>query len=265
MTDILYIEDDLALQESVTEILSQEGFNVTLATNGKDALKLIKKIKYDLVLSDIMLPDVTGFDILTKVDKQSRNRSTPFIFASGLNEVKNIRKGMELGADDYIPKPFSREELLNAISARLKRTSQIADTYKIEIDNLKKSLSGTQSPTEQKIFGYDDSFFLTSGKKSQFVFIRNIALIKADKDYTVIFIDNGKSYYIKKTLKAWNTSLPENHFLQIHRSTIININQVSTVEKGDNYSYKIFLKGHDEPFLISQRFSRKLKGKLRGI
>jgi len=115
----LVIEDDATLRGEISHILQLEGFEVVDADNGTRGLELLNSHPPDLILCDIMMPDTDGMAVL-KVTKNSEvTRLIPFIFITGISEKSKIRLGMEMGADDYLMKPFTRNELLNTITARL--------------------------------------------------------------------------------------------------------------------------------------------------
>ena len=116
---ILLIDDNRDLRENTAEILEMANYTVHAAENGKEGLKLVKATMPDLILCDILMPEIDGYGVLHLLQKDDGLKHIPFIFLTGKTERQDIRKGMEMGADDYITKPFSSTELLNAIEARL--------------------------------------------------------------------------------------------------------------------------------------------------
>ncbi len=263
MISILYIEDDPNIRENVSTILLEEGYNAVSASNGKDGLQKISETNFDLVLCDIMLPDIDGFKILQKYPFFNKGVPPPFIFLTALDDIRNLRHGMMLGADDYLTKPFSRIELLKAIEIRLEKHSNLVAKInngmeKISVDNSseKKTKKGSEN---SETFKYDDTFFLSTAKKSEFIHIRDILYIKSERDYTSVSLTGGRKILLKKTLKNWLEVLPEKYFIQIHRSVILNINFVAEVTKWFNYTNKITLKGSEDVLYISQRYSRNLR------
>lgn len=121
MEKILVIEDENSIRSSVCEILSFEGYEVADAPNGKIGIQ--KAISYipDLILCDIMMPEMDGWEVLQALHANSATHLIPIIVMTALAERENMREGMNLGADDYITKPFTRLELINAIKSRLKK------------------------------------------------------------------------------------------------------------------------------------------------
>jgi signal transduction histidine kinase len=121
---ILVVEDDPDLRETIVEILGDE-FRVSSACDGREALSALNSSLPDLVLSDVGMPHVSGFEMLETMRAAKEMQSLPVIMLSAKGDRESIRRGMELGADDYIPKPFRTEELLGAIRSRLSRQSAL--------------------------------------------------------------------------------------------------------------------------------------------
>jgi CRP-like cAMP-binding protein/CheY-like chemotaxis protein len=121
MKKILLIEDNADVRENTAEILSLANYNVITAINGKEGVELAQKEKPDLIICDIMMPVLDGHGALHLLSKNVETSSIPFIFLTAKAERSDFRKGMEMGADDYLTKPFDDVELLNAIESRLKK------------------------------------------------------------------------------------------------------------------------------------------------
>lgn len=126
MKKILLIEDDVALRENTAELLELSDYLVETAPNGKIGVEKAKSIKPDIIVCDIMMPEMDGYGVLEAVMKNDKTKHIPFIFLSAKTEHKEIRKGMDLGADDYITKPFEESELLGAIESRLAKAQILA-------------------------------------------------------------------------------------------------------------------------------------------
>lgn len=121
MKKILLIEDNNDVRENTAEILTLAQYNVITAINGKVGVELAQKEKPDLIICDIMMPVLDGHGALHLLSKNEETASIPFIFLTAKAERNDFRKGMEMGADDYLTKPFDDVELLNAIESRLKK------------------------------------------------------------------------------------------------------------------------------------------------
>jgi DNA-binding response OmpR family regulator len=144
MKKILLIEDNSEIRENMAEILELAGYEVCTAQDGKDGMTLAMANNPDLVLCDIMMPVLDGYGVLHMMQKNETLQNIPFIFLTAKSERTEIRKGMEMGADDYITKPFDGTELLNAVASRLKK----ADSIKKHLPN---NIQGIQELLEQSI------------------------------------------------------------------------------------------------------------------
>lgn len=119
MKTILLIEDDTTLRENTAELLELSNFRVITAPNGRIGIDKVKEHLPDLIVCDILMPEVDGYGVLESISNNPETSHIPFIFLSAKTEHKEVRKGMNLGADDYISKPFEEEELISAIESRL--------------------------------------------------------------------------------------------------------------------------------------------------
>lgn len=125
MKKILIIEDNAEIRENIAEILELASYSTLTAENGKTGMEMALANLPDLIICDIMMPVLDGYGVLHMLQKNTELRNTPFIFLSAKAEKAEIRKGMEMGGDDYITKPFDTTELLNAIACRLKKAEQL--------------------------------------------------------------------------------------------------------------------------------------------
>jgi two-component system, OmpR family, alkaline phosphatase synthesis response regulator PhoP len=141
MAKILIIEDTLLLRESIADALELEGFEVIQAENGEDGIRMAWEYLPDLILCDIVMPGMDGYDVLQLLKTSDGQLPFPFIFITALAERKNFREGMELGADDYLIKPFTIYELLKAIEIRLKKHQSVENRIKLEIEKIEEELN----------------------------------------------------------------------------------------------------------------------------
>jgi diguanylate cyclase (GGDEF)-like protein len=141
MKKILVIEDEEFVRENLLELLDTEGFEVIGAENGRIGLDLAKAMEPDLILCDVMMPDLDGYGVLSKLRQEPAMASIPFIFLTAKAAKTDFRQGMELGADDYLTKPFTRAELLGAIASRLKKQEAVQNRYSIELQQAKEQLN----------------------------------------------------------------------------------------------------------------------------
>lgn len=122
---ILVIEDEKALCENISGIIAHYGFHVISASSGEEGIKKAMACTPNIIICDIMLPGIDGFEVFTQVKQIPRLLSTAFIFLTAKSTRFDTRVGMDMGADDYLTKPFTKEELINSIRARLEKLSTI--------------------------------------------------------------------------------------------------------------------------------------------
>lgn len=126
---ILVIEDEISVRANIIELLEAENFHAIGAPNGQLGISKAQEEIPDLILCDIMMPDMDGYTVLTELQKDPMTAIIPFIFLTAKVEREDLRLGMELGADDYITKPCTNTELLSAISIRLKKLATYIQQY----------------------------------------------------------------------------------------------------------------------------------------
>lgn len=136
MKKILVIEDNTDIRENTDELLTLAGYDVRTAENGKAGVDLAVKEQPDLIICDIMMPELDGYGVLHILSKRADTSAIPFIFLTALTEKTEVRKGMELGADDYLTKPFDDTSLLNAIEARFRKSSIRKNDYSATSEGL---------------------------------------------------------------------------------------------------------------------------------
>ncbi len=121
MKNILIIEDDINIRESISDLLSLKNFKVSQASDGIEGVYRAKADTPDLILCDIMMPGLDGYEVLKELRLNKDTSNIPFIFLSAKSQKKEVREGMNLGADDYLPKPFKAVDLFNAVESRLNK------------------------------------------------------------------------------------------------------------------------------------------------
>ncbi len=191
MNSILLIEDSEDIRENTIEILELSNYKVYTAVDGKEGVAIALEKKPDLIICDIMMPVLDGYGVLHMLHKNQETRNTPFIFLTAKHERADIRKGMELGADDYITKPFSGTELLNAVEGRLKKSQAIKETLQEGID------------------GMNELLYLGKGKEAIKSLTEEYTINKYKKKQIIYSEGNRPSrlYYIKKgKVRAFKTN-----------------------------------------------------------
>jgi DNA-binding LytR/AlgR family response regulator len=251
LTKILVIEDEDELCNAVKSLLESSGYKVITASNGLEGVQAARESVPDLIISDIMMPKMNGYKVIETLRKEKALASIPFIFLSAKDEKSDFRSGMELGADDYLIKPFRAPELLKAVETRLKR---------FETLERRGAAAGKKARREErKPLTEDDRLFLKVNDKPQIVRVGDILCIKAEGEYSSIILIQGTKFLVRRAMKEWEGQLPDNLFLRIHRSVIVNINQIEKIEKWYKRSYVVMLKNYGEKFVISQRYLSKVR------
>ncbi|MDF0554604.1 response regulator [Kamptonema sp. UHCC 0994] len=137
MKKILVIEDEALIRLNILDCLENANFDAVGAENGSDGIELAGRYQPDLIICDIMMPDIDGYSVLTEVRQNIVTATTPFIFLSAKSEREDMRLGMEMGADDYITKPCTPTELLSAIAARLEKHNAYIQKSASERDRIR--------------------------------------------------------------------------------------------------------------------------------
>ncbi len=147
MAKILVIEDEAAIRENILDLLEAENFVSLGAANGKVGIKIAIEQMPDLILCDMMMPEIDGHGVLKALRAEPLTATIPFIFLTAKSEKTDIRLGMELGADDYITKPCTHQELLKAVAIRLEKHKAISSHSQKKLENLRCNIS-TSLPHE---------------------------------------------------------------------------------------------------------------------
>ncbi len=253
MRKILIIEDEHTVRESIKELLTGSNYTAFSASDGFEGLQLAKEIKPDLIICDILMPKINGYEVIKKLKETSELAAIPFIFLTAKAEMTDLRNGMNMGADDYVIKPFKAFELLNAIEVRLKKYETII-----------KQDPSTKINTDQRediSLEEDDRFFIKTNGNTRIIKIGEIICIKAVAEYSHVILSSRQKILVRKLLKQWEKQLPPSLFLRIHRSTIINIAMIDKIEKWGSRSYMVLLKNYEERFIVSERYSGRIRAK----
>src|SRR5690554_4128700 len=156
MKRILLIEDDVALRENTAELLELSDYAVEMAPNGRIGITMAKSNPPDIIICDIMMPEVDGYGVLEAMMTEENTRHIPFIFLSAKTEHKEIRKGMDMGADDYLTKPFEEQELLSAVESRLAKAQILAQRDQLKAEDKSVEDDNPQNLNQLKNFFCDE-------------------------------------------------------------------------------------------------------------
>lgn len=197
MKTILIIDDHDEIRENIAEILTLGGYKTLMAENGKKGVEIALKEKPSLIVCDVMMPELDGYGVLHLLRKNPETENIPFIFLTAKTERSDFRKGMEMGADDFITKPFDDIELLNAIEMRLKKYEVLQGKYTSDESGLNSLVRDLQNSGlfEMDLANYDSEVFskkqliYTEGKRPRYLFY-----VKKGKIKTYRQNEDGKEY-----------------------------------------------------------------------
>lgn len=189
MKHILLIEDDVVLRENTAELLEISDYKVVTAANGKIGLEIAKNNLPDIIVCDIMMPELDGYGVLEALSKNENTKHIPFIFLSAKTERKDVRKGMDLGADDYITKPFEEEELISAIESRLAKAAILKDRSEathqtIATDDELRTLNDLKNffdDNGETISFSEGDVIYDEGQHSNYIYLISKGLVKCHK------------------------------------------------------------------------------------
>ncbi|MCD6066843.1 MAG: two component transcriptional regulator, winged helix family [Bacteroidetes bacterium] len=211
MKKVLIAEDEEMLSLIIKDALEIKGFEVATAGNGEDALTLVKSFEPDLLILDIMMPKISGYEVATTIRKT--NQHLPILFLSAKSQTVDVLKGFESGANDYVKKPFSIDELMARIRVLIKNSP---------LDPEPENRSKKQTAAD----GY---VFMKDGSKLLKVNFEDITYIEAERDYANLFRGEKKTL-ISSHLKEIESLLPKELFIRVHRSFIVSVKAISAIK-----------------------------------
>ncbi len=220
MKKVLLIEDNQDVRETTADILELANYKVATAEDGKVGVKLALKFQPDIILCDIMMPELNGYGVLQILSKNPKTASIPFVFLTAKSERADLRKGMNLGADDYLTKPFEENELLDVLECRLKKNDFLRREFS-------RNLEGINSFLEEA---------------SEYVDLENLTKKQIVKNYSkndTIYVENRSAhslYFVQSgIIKTYRTTETGKEFvIGIHGAGDF-IGQLSLVSDTDSY------------------------------
>lgn len=233
----LIIDDERLARKDLISLLSAHD-NITVVGEADDvpsSVEAIKRLNPDVIFLDIQMPGDSGFELLEKTDVEAH-----IIFVTAYDEY--AIRAFEVNALDYLLKPVNPDRLAMALE---KLESLEQDAW-----------------TKTRALNFEDRLFLMLGRHFKFLKVNTILSIVAAGDYSEVLTSDGKKGLVLKSMKEWEGRLPVQHFIRIHRSTIINMEYIDRVEEWFNYSFRLYLKGVEKPYVISRRYANKLKERL---
>ncbi|MCX7546716.1 response regulator [Xanthomarina sp. F1114] len=189
MKTILLIEDDIVLRENTAELLELSNYKVLTAPNGSVGVGVAKKSLPDIIVCDIMMPELDGYGVLEALSKHQETKNIPFIYLSAKTEQQDVRKGMNLGADDYLTKPYNETDLISAIESRLAKASILkesnnasnpSDTENNELRTLNDLKNFLDDNGETVHYSEGDSIY-KEGDHSNTIYLISSGIVKCHK------------------------------------------------------------------------------------
>lgn len=232
------IIDDERLAIEGIEILLKDYPNIKVVGSAgsiDEAVTIIKKRAPDIIFLDIQLQGETGFELFEKTRINSK-----VIFVTAYDDY--AINAFEVNALDYLLKPVSQKR------------------FKVTMDRVVEDSQILHQKSQS--LQYDNVVILNTDNAVRFVKLNKIISINAEGDYSRVWILGEKDELLLRTLKTWEEMLPQKHFVRIHRSSLININQIERVEKTTSNRLLVHLVGMDTPAIISQRYSAQLRKKV---
>ena len=191
MKTILFIEDNEDIRENMQEILELSNYKVLTAPDGREGVALAVQHKPDLIVCDIMMPVLDGYGVIHMLQKNEETQNIPFIFLTAKAERSEMRKGMELGADDYITKPFNGTELLNAVESRLRKSELMRKEIAAGLNGLNELVQTVGGKDALKTFA--DDRVSSKFRKKQVIYS------EGNHPHRMYFLEKGK-------VKAYKTN-----------------------------------------------------------
>jgi len=233
----LIVDDERLARKDLISLLSEHN-TIDVVGEAEDvpsAITAIEQLKPDVIFLDIQMPGESGFDLLNKVKIKAK-----VIFVTAFDEF--AIRAFEVNALDYLLKPVNTDRLTQSIE-------------RLELD-FQPDLS------DKRKLNYDDRLFLMVDNQMKFIKLKKILCIFSAGDYSeILTIDSNKGLTLK-SMREWEIRLPERYFCRIHRSTIINMEYIDRVEEWFNYSFRVYLKGIEKPYVMSRRYASKLKQRM---
>lgn len=245
------VVDDVDMMRATLKKVLDNFPNIEIVGEASDyesARDVINQTTPDLVFLDIDLNGITSIDLLNEI---SCNPKIIFITSHPDFAIK----AFELNAVDYIMKPISGERLRKAID-------RITADIEVPAGPDGEAISGFNESEDDR-FSAEQIILLNFDNKMNFIKIRDINYIEAFGNYTKVYLHDGKLSITYNSIKSWDGRLPEDVFIQIHRSTIVNLLNVTKIEKWTNDTGRLFLKGIEKPFEISRSYFFQIKKKYK--
>lgn len=239
--NILIIEDSDDVRENMKEILELSSYMVHSARNGKEGLEMAQKISPDIILCDVMMPELDGYGVLRGIINNPKTKNIPFIFVTAKSDKQDFRIGMDLGADDYLTKPFNGNDLLSLVSTRLKKSEVLNELLKNNRQDLEQFFLNPEDSIKN-IYNISDRITPKKLKKKEILFIEGdsakyLYFLVSGKVKTYRTNEQGKEYitqvYKEKDFFGYSSLLEANKYEDTAEA--IEDTEIASIAKQDFY------------------------------
>lgn len=243
MTKILVLEDDESVRLPLVDLLEANGYEVIAAPDGRQGIEMAREEAPDLVISDIMMPEVDGYGVFEALQSDPDTAVIPFIFLTAKTDPADVREGLGLGADDYLTKPFQPKDLLESIRVRLEKYARISEA----------------ATTVNEANEYEQ-IFIKDGESCWFVEYERLRLLESEDNYVRLFFDNEKPL-ISRTLNYLEQRLPARLFFRANRKQIVNLRWIKHIQPWFNGGLLLTMKDNSK-VQMSRRAAQTFKAKM---
>ena len=222
MTRLLIIDDHPGDDCYLGNVLSANGYRVYVTGEKEDGIEIAKRYRIELILCNLSHFQ-SGECTVRELQRCDTTVTIPLVYISATPNLKIIRRMMSLGADDFLIAPVDIPELICAIDKRIQKREALKD----KLNQMIQTSFDGKNDTSSLI----DHFIVTIGNRLKFVKFSSVICITAQKEYSLVRTRDTKGIIVRRSLKTWMDFLPAHRFLQIHRSTIINIEAIQKIKK----------------------------------
>ncbi len=238
---ILIIEDEDDIRETLEDVLLMQGYKIFTASNGAEGIEKAIELLPDLIICDIVMPELNGFEVIKQLKQNPLTFTIPFLFLTAKSERYERRYGMELGADDYITKPFQGEEIIRAVQTRIAKQSELMEYHKKNLDDLRKNIAASL-PHEMRtpltiMIGFAQ-IIQNSVRKLSNEEIENMAKSIAEAGERLLRLISNYTHYVEllnlevsvSSKKIKITTLPERIISDISNTIAMRYNRVNDLK-----------------------------------
>jgi two-component system LytT family response regulator len=253
----LLVDDERLARRELRTLLGAHADDIAVvgeASSVREAARRLETLEPDVVFLDVQMPRQSGFELLAQVDNRFR-----VVFVTAYDAY--ALRAFEVNALDYLLKPVHPERLARTVG-RLRLAAAGADDEAAPPPRPEPSSPAPRpADDDARPLGADDHLFLSFDRRARFVRVRAIVCVCGAGDYTEVVLEDGQRALVSRTLRQWEDRLPPRTFVRIHRATIVNLDFVERVERGEDEAYEVFVRGLDGPLTMSRRQAARVKSR----